>query len=380
MPNERLATASQKTREGRERTIEREISLLELAFADAQWKSRKDPASSFTEILSQHADMIQEIANEFRDDVKNDPAMREVIQTLKDEIDAIHGESAAGWRERVLERLAAFRKRWCVMREPRPRSAAGIFNYEMRDVPELERFGIGGADPVLEIHVKGSMDPAAGVGATNIKTSLQRIAEMIVYEHPEARAVVGRSWLMDHPLVKRLGFTVPDDINMPQNGYNFWLQFINKTGHVDAERARRLIETGEAPFRTRLGFMPVEAFLRKYLPADLRAKPVVLRRIRPEMQAEEARFREETKRLQDAWPDMTVENLEGFFRSCPVLIRRLDELGLTQEALEQFRREKQAGHTLTQLGENGELKRMGKALRDLEESRRYEPFEVDLSS
>jgi hypothetical protein len=53
---------------------------------------------------------------------------------------------------------------------------------------------------------------------------------------------------------------------------------------------------------------------------------------------------------------------------------------MTELTHEQFRLEKQAGHTSEQMEQNGEIQRIGKALRDrVEERKRYETVTLDLS-
>lgn len=103
-----------------------------------------------------------------------------------------------------------------------------------------------------------------------MKQELSKVAEQIIDEFPQCAAVVGSSWLMDTPIAKRLGFTPIPEFKTPMNVYNAWLQLIDKNGQIDQNRLKKLMETGELPYRNTVGYIKTEDFLRSYLPKERR--------------------------------------------------------------------------------------------------------------
>jgi len=378
MPNEKPLGEMfpTQTPETRREQADREIGTLQLDFV--QTLMQKEPQERrFVDVLDAQTTQIKEVIEPSPKDKQISPEFQEAVANLKNDIDRIHETLSSDWEMQILERIKRFKDEWGEKRPTETKQLAGIFAYrQMRSEHGIERYGIDDMDRVLEIHLNDADD----VTAAKIKRSMEQLARLIVERYPDTRAVVGRSWLMDHPLAKRLGFSVIDDPNTSTRGYNFWLQFIDRTGHVNPERAKELFETGNIRHQSKTGFIPVEQFLERYLPAELRKDPITLKILDPEWKEEERDYRQETKRLGDAWPHMTVEDIEQIFRSNGAFKRRLDELGMTELTHEQFRLEKQAGHTSEQMEQNGEIQRIGKALRDrVEERKRYETVTLDLS-
>jgi hypothetical protein len=99
--------------------------------------------------------------------------------------------------------------------------------------------------------------------------SLEKIACEIVDKYQYIKAIIGKSWLIDSPIGKRVGFTKYDQDSTLRNG-GFWGQFINEKGQINKERIKKFLETGEADYYVSMGFIKTEDFLRKYLPKDRR--------------------------------------------------------------------------------------------------------------
>ncbi len=68
--------------------------------------------------------------------------------------------------------------------------------------------GIKKSDDLLELHFEDAFISGTQPKAEQIKKWLSKIAEIIVDKYPETTAIVGKSWIMSHPIMERLGFSI----------------------------------------------------------------------------------------------------------------------------------------------------------------------------
>jgi len=148
----------------------------------------------------------------------------------------------------------------------------GLIHFDVIENEKLSEFGIGPNESCLSIHL-GDLckQKENNQSVSNIFSgqSLEKIACEIVDKYQYIKAIIGKSWLIDSPIGKRVGFTKYDQDSTLRNG-GFWGQFINEKGQINKERIKKFLETGEADYYVSMGFIKTEDFLRKYLPKDRR--------------------------------------------------------------------------------------------------------------
>lgn len=171
-------------------------------------------------------------------------------------------------------------------------------NYKI--LPDL---GFSKSDKFLEVHFDNFFRTnVANLGPELIKDDLAKLAEMIVKEKPEITAIVGQSWLLSTPIASRLGFKRIEDNSNQQNNFSTWLQFVDCHGQIDQKRFDKFLETGELPFKSVKAYIPVEEFLRMYLPENLRGK-VILKEIDKNKEEEFENITNEMTSLRNFWDD-----------------------------------------------------------------------------
>ena len=242
--------------ESRERKFRRDLFGLMLKHAEHLWQMSPEPKPDFKDILRDHISM--EI-------ITKDPEKAKAL------IQRIEGErnSDAGWIENVLA-LADEHLKNLRQRAPLPKTwSAGLISWSAKHEPALEKYGISPNDKVLDIHVEEAFKhDGVSLRPRDIEKNFQKIAQTIAKDYPDVKAVIGQSWLMNQRHAGRYGFQIPEDIPGRDNGMSAWLQFVDMNGNIKEDLAKRLLETGEIPYKSHLGFMPIKDFLERYLPQD----------------------------------------------------------------------------------------------------------------
>lgn len=148
----------------------------------------------------------------------------------------------------------------------------GLENDSRGVFKNLADFGFSKSDKLIELHVNDfyKKDDQT-LGQDSIKEDLNSIAKYIVNKDPKIAGVVGRSWLIDTPIAKNIGFNVAEE-KSPQNDLSCWLQFVDKNGEINKKRFDKFLESGNLPFKSKVGFIKTEDFLKNYLPKELKGK------------------------------------------------------------------------------------------------------------
>ncbi len=141
----------------------------------------------------------------------------------------------------------------------------------------LKERGFSVADGVIAMHFRPAFTGEGDMNSSAIKKSFGALAEYVVDNAPSTKAIIGTSWLMDTPIAKRLGFIAVPEIKTSMADFSAWYQLIDANGQIHQERLRKLAETGNFPFRNTFAYVPIEEFLRRYLPEKRKQKgPIVL--------------------------------------------------------------------------------------------------------
>lgn len=167
-------------------------------------------------------------------------------------------------------------------------------------VAMLLKIGFSNLDRFIEIHVEDFYKTGQeNLGTDLIKEDLAKVAVAIVDMTPETAAVIGRSWLLDTPLAERLGFIKIGDntSSAKENDLSVWLQFVDKEGQVNQKRFSKFCESGKLPFRSVSAYIPVEDFLRRYLPENYRGKKITLKKINKQKESHVVKIMERPRVL-----------------------------------------------------------------------------------
>lgn len=260
--------------------------------------------------------------------------VRAALAPTLERMEAIYAAGGDGWQEAVWELMEAERAKLKALfpseGTQKEKETIGVFQIDepRAGLPGLEARGIQPKDEYLELHVAEFFKvDAEHFGAKGIRDALGTIAERIVDQFPQTRAVTGISWLMDRPIARRLGFTVLDELQA-QRGMGLWSQFIDKNGQIDRGRLQKFLDTGEVPFKRKFGFILVEDFLQKYLPAERRGKEITLREVDPVWYEWRKRLDADTKALRDRWSKIEPGTVRVAFEELPTWKEACGRLGI----------------------------------------------------
>lgn len=177
---------------------------------------------------------------------------------------------------------------------------------------ELGELSIDESDIFVAIHLEGIFfqkdENIKNIFSSN---SLQKLAVEIVDNYPEAKAILAKSWLMDTPLAKRIGFTI---LGKPSKRI-FWGQFLNSEGQIDEARISQFLETGKPPYAEVDAFFKTEDFLKKYLPKERLEEVNSLKKVKVGF---EKQFQDENHAFQEflnTFNQATEEDINKFFSS-----------------------------------------------------------------
>ena len=153
----------------------------------------------------------------------------------------------------------------------------------------LKKIGFSKFSKLTEVHIHDFYRTDEDrIGLESLRSYFEKIALHIVDESPDTAVVVGASWLLSTPIARKMGFIkIPgeDDSDeekvkrgertRKENDPSTWMQFIDKDGQINRKRFDKFCETGEIPFKSVKAYIPVEEFLRRYLPAPRRGEVVL---------------------------------------------------------------------------------------------------------
>lgn len=182
-------------------------------------------------------------------------------------------------------------------------------NSEIRQIAmTLRQRGFSESDDFLQIHLSTQIGAERKIGPKIIRESLACLAEKIIDKHPETRAIVAVSWLLDHPVFQRF-----IKMKMIGEGSSNWRQLIGSDGQIEQDRVKELFQNGEMPYRNLIGYIPVEKFLREYLPNERRGK-IKLKRIKKDFDPDKLKiekiFPEQARTFAAAWDSKKLDSRE----------------------------------------------------------------------
>ncbi len=348
--------------ENHEKELKRRLQKVELLFADKKAPLAENK-STFFDALNEHTSLVQEIKfAEIPDQERKDFALR---------INEIHDKKESGWEEQILSFIDEKVNALGIKEKKYEPERIGIMYFDkISGEDRIEKFGIDYDDEILSIHISEAfLHEDTKLAPSSIKTIMSKLAETIVEKYPQIKAVVGESWLIDTPVAKRLGFTVVENADVPQNNNSVWYQFIRQDGQIDEKRVNDLLENGEPPFKAKLGFIPVVKFLELYLPDDKRGKEIILKERDPADTETALLLQEEGQALRDSWSSLSSSEVLEKIGKSKELNLLLDELGYRERFFALIVKSKVDGLEWEQLKDVKELAEIGKAI-DIERKKK----------
>lgn len=189
----------------------------------------------------------------------------------------------------------------------------------------LEKLGFSENNEFIEVHFENFYRSGQEkLGLDLIKNDFSEIAENILDEKPQTAAIIGNSWLLDSPMASYLGFKnieeelrakesdeerleeEPTETVKPieeENDFPTWFQFVDKNDEINQRRFDKFLESGKLPFKSVKAYIPVEDFLRRYLPASRRGK-ITLKKASPEKLKLQLEKQKENKIIREKWTEL----------------------------------------------------------------------------
>lgn len=327
-----------------ERLLYEKLSEIQLYFADQKFSQEvlTNPEIKFTQILDQYTIIISDLSNDYNQtEAANEGDWQEFLKPILTEIDEIYHDHQEDWHTQIFqlilnkkEFLKGLKKKDKPISDTQERTI-GPIRYNISDNREtnLEEYGIKKSDECLEIHVEALFKEAEKeLNPENLQSWFGKLAEEIIDKYPRVKFIIGTSWLIDTPIAKRLGFQITDK-KFSHRSHSTWLQFIDQNGQINQKRLKKLLETGDFLYKVRFGFIRVEDFLQKFLPADRRGQEIVLKEISEEWVEFHAELGKETKQLQNDWQNLSLEDLDNLGNKFPKTSEFLNRVGITENFL-----------------------------------------------
>ena len=220
----------------------------------------------------------------------------------------------------------------------------------------LKKAGFHDYDEALEIHMEEKFkNKDASFSGQEIKRVFGELAKLIVEKHPQRQAVMGTSWLMDHPIFQRLGFKTIEGSEDPYENYNnssAWMQLVDKDGQLDQKRFAQAMATGELPYKVKTGYITTEDFLRRYLPPEARGD-ITLKETNPAWAERQKRLSSEVLTIRNEWdklaPSKTID-VDNFISRYPLINEAMKGAGIHEVFVAGLKRAAEQGWTMKDFG------------------------------
>lgn len=394
-----------KSIEEHEQSIQEKLQRIQLEYVDGIFSKRIPPAeikytfyeeiagkevetkkdlrvNDFKFLLNRYTSVLRELMDvyikKYEKSSQWDPKIYdEVEEGFQDKIFEFYKNNHEDWIDKTLNMIIETKKgikdnseinetENNLTKEEIPKAGLLTFDPDIgyKELFKIEAKDITNDDYGISIH----LDP---LFKTNLKEtnknlfsshSLENLSEQIIDKYPETKAIFARSWIMDTPIAKRIGFTIyPSQKDEDYTSPAFWYQFINDKGQINVERVNKFIDTGVPPYKVKIGMMMIKDFLQKYLPKERRGK-ITLREIDSKIVKEHALEKKSLDKLWENWNNITAPEVENIIDNSPSLkefekINFLESNINSQESfcnlLKEFKKEKKS---FTQLENDTRIK------------------------
>jgi hypothetical protein len=336
-----------------ERLLNEQIRKAQILFTESKFINNDNKDLKYSDLLEKNTHLISSIVWIYEKNLKNtenikypelDELGKKFKEVVKIDIDNIVLSSSGEDRvDKILNYINTKYSEYPQESESiKDNNHVGLIKYEERvssldeekdEEKLLKATGLNKKDDYLRIHLAPAYVNNNELNPNKIKKWLSELAEVIIDKFPEARAIVGTSWLFDHPIMKRLGFKIIDE----KSGRENWSQIINKDGQIDTDRLEDAIKNGELPFKNLTGYIFTEDFLKKYLPENRRGE-IILKEVDQEYLAFRNKFREELNNLKELIINTPQDKLsiDNFLNKIPTLMDIAKNMGTENKVKEIF--------------------------------------------
>jgi hypothetical protein len=282
-----------ETENGKEKedVMRERINQISLAFSVEKYKQEKAGGTDakLSEFIQRYSTSFFDLDNLCQRRIKDEEKVKEKMAEFKNKIDSFNdGQNIDPdvIRDYIKTQVAEIDKPDVISnRDNQEKSELfGLVTYNIEEGKDkkyksiFEKLGLDESDEVMSVHIGEAFKKE---GKIDFKDGFSQLALKIKRNFPYVKAVIGRSWLIGLPIADRIGFKKLD-VDVPENGFDTWLQFIDKDGQVSKKRFEELLKTGEFPLKNTAGYIMTEDFLQKYLPENEKGE-IVLQESDPEI-------------------------------------------------------------------------------------------------
>jgi hypothetical protein len=360
------------------RSIKAKIAGVQFEFAQRLHEDTGQPLGS---VLEKYTCAIDDYG--WR---RDDDETRQKRAEIKTKVLEMAEIEAANWPGLAAQLLQKEQEIWESSHElPNdPSGRAGEFTWIMQEFGdnEAQTWQMRPGDNCLELHFPiRAIEAAKGNKQSSLRASMAKLAEVIVKEHPETQAVTGRSWMMSHPVAEKLGFVTTKIYNPEENGSfkhpSYWFQLLDQKGNLKQEEVEYLYQHKRLRLDESCGKIDVESFLQMYLPKKMRGEITLLE---PSDESRDMleRIDKEGHALQEAWGEITLDNIDGVLARFPTVMEMLRESGQEARIKEAILKFKESGASFEDFAKNRELAEISQALHKKVRELRCKPRSVTI--
>jgi hypothetical protein len=284
-----------------ERELEKRLAYIQLDYAKYIFDNKNADGLRYFDVLSKFTAVV------------NTYIASDANEEFKVSIDRTFMEGEEGWRDRILNIIHATYPPHEIGEYDGSDSGRSAISYHVWENQDLNYEGIDRSYAGMDIHLTKAYLVDLKVSHERLRQEFGKLAVTIIDKYPHVRYVMGRSWIMDHPLMRKIGFKVLDRYASLDHESTWW-QLIDKDGQINNTVLERLRSTGKLPFEVVLAFMPVEEFLAKFLPNERRGR-IVLEDRAYDPALTEAREKSQARREEfiRQYLSLNVDELENYF-------------------------------------------------------------------
>ncbi len=320
--------------EQHEKELKDRLINIQLYFADKKFKENPADNLSFFQSLSEFTPLIKDLEDDLRykygKEIKDarifEEQVNKYLKKLEKEVNIIYFEGF-DWQQKIINFLSKERQLLAMGVEEEHKSEeeqkAGLLIYNIRERgarEELFEYGFDRFDQLLEIHFGKfykEKEDNSQVGSKSVKSSFSKLAELIIDRYPEVKAVTAESWLVDTGILERMGFkTIKKEDAFDQQ--STWWQLMDKDGQIKEKTLKEFVEKGELPFKSALGYVEVEEFLKKFLPQDRKGR-VVLKDINLERRKELEELHEILNNFKGRFGELKAEEIQTYLEKSKLI-------------------------------------------------------------
>ncbi len=358
----------------REMKIAERLARLQVHFADSRHQDGR--YADFSEALNKNTTLISSLLRRYYENIRGekeeerDKKVKSFAASVDEEINKLYRETPDREKrdevitQHLLGLYSTIKKREPDEIEKRMDEDLNIgaikVERDVREKKSMEEAGFDPEDEFVTIHFPSFYESASSRSPlVEVGKSFSKLAEIIPQKYPEARAIISESWLLSLPAAERLGFkkvftpAAKPETNLARGG--IWSQFIDQNGNISKKRFDEFMKTGKPPYAVTLGYIPVEEFLGRYLPAGKKGE-ILLKEINPDWKREDAieleKCADEIQEIHNdfqSFVEDTNSSAEDFMKNYPAFVSVMTKAGCYEDFLKVIAKAKEKGYRFSEI-------------------------------